>query len=234
MKLVIFDIDGTLMQAETSYRLARQRFVTALTRVFGFEADSLIDVPYHGMIDPQIALLNAQAHGVSDEEFYAKLDIFKHVYYDCGLEQQKQGHVCYTPLIDSIRLSKILKTRGVSQWLFTGNFESTGWWKLACVDLGKPDFDGGTFSDKEANKKELAKKLCTEVTKHYGGVYAPKDMVLFGDSINDVMAAREVGMPVIITLESKYVTADAFKDHQPDLIVDSLMDPQVLKYLEIA
>jgi phosphoglycolate phosphatase-like HAD superfamily hydrolase len=234
MKLVVFDIDGTLTQAGSAYLLARQRFVTALTRTFGFQADTLVDVPYHGMIDPQIALLNAKAHGISDKEFYEKIDILKQALFDAGIEQRRDGNDCYTPLSDSARLTKYLKQSAVPQWLFTGNFELTAWWKLECVGLTKSDFDGGTFSDREANKKELAKKLLDDITKQYHGAYGPKDMVLLGDSINDVMAAREIGMSVIITLESKYVTEDAFKDHEPDLIVDTLMDPRVFTYLEIA
>lgn len=238
MKLVLFDIDGTLIThiGKTHGVLSPGyvRFVEALKRVYQQDIHFDTSINYAGTVDKYILKKIAEHNGIIGYAFEKQWPVIRDMIYTIAKEQEKNGKI-YHPIQDSIELARVLAkhTDKYKLGFLTGNVEQMSWWKLehAGIHDAKILFPFGVFGDETDDRITLAKTVFAKAKQHFGIIFTPKDVVVIGDALGDIQCARAIGATVIITTTGYHDKA-MLEQKKPDLLVDSLLDPRVLEYFK--
>src|SRR5215213_5924011 len=98
MRLVLWDVDGTLMNSRGAIRRARIR---ALRTVYGIEGE-IRRVAGGGMTDPQLTLETVALHGWSEATALEHLDAFRGAYL-AGLEAARASLAADLEVLPGVR-----------------------------------------------------------------------------------------------------------------------------------
>src|ERR1051326_1335273 len=148
MRLVLFDIDGTLI---TDGGAARAAFAAALEATYGYRGD-LRRYDFSGRTDPQITHMVLRDAGLSAAEIDARMDALWMVYLE-HLATQTPSRVRALPGVVEL-LDALAAVPGVTLALLTGNIEPGARLKLAGADLNRY-FPFGAFGSDSAKREEL-------------------------------------------------------------------------------
>lgn len=181
MRLVLFDIDGTLI---TDRGAAREAFADALGAVFGYEGD-LGRYDFSGRTDPQITFMVLRDAGFPDATIEAELPRLWEVYLD-GLARN-------TARPDQVRvlagipelLERLREHDGVTLALLTGNIERGARLKLGGAALNGW-FPFGAFGSDSMHREELPPIAVQRALEVCGKRFTGAEVVIIGDSIYDV------------------------------------------------
>ena len=134
-RLILFDIDGTLVETGGAGRRAME---SACTRVFGIDgvAARADGVRYAGMTDPVILRALAAALGIADDAFEARRPEVLRAYVQ-ELEQVLALPEPRRRALPGVRdlLVRLQARDGVHLGLCTGNIEQGAWLKLRSVGM---------------------------------------------------------------------------------------------------
>jgi phosphoglycolate phosphatase-like HAD superfamily hydrolase len=220
MRLVLFDIDGTLL---TDGGAARESFTEALDAVYGFRG-TVRRYDFSGRTDPQIARMVLGDYGLSRDEVDAGLPRLWERYL-AALERNAPGRVRELPgvrvLLDSLRADD-----GIVLGLLTGNIERGARLKLAGAALNEY-FPFGAFGSDSANREELPPVAIARAAAATGHRVRERDVVIIGDSIYDVRC----GVPhsaTTIAIASGKTPAEALRAENPDHFFHSAEDRDAL------
>jgi phosphoglycolate phosphatase-like HAD superfamily hydrolase len=194
MKLVLFDIDGTLVLTGGAGMRAMDR---AFHRLFG-AARALQGVTLAGRTDRVIVseALERLAPGVRlDDEWLAS---FREIY--CGYleEEIADGVASGKRILPGVRpLLDALSTRDdVALGLLTGNFSRSARIKLDHFGLWHY-FAWGAFGDDHVDRNELLPVALAAAREARGLDVPPGRVFVIGDTPNDVACARSGGAQAI-------------------------------------
>lgn len=179
MRLVLFDIDGTLI---TDGGAARMAYAAALEAVYGFRGD-LRRYDFSGRTDPQITQMVLSDAGLSAEEIDARMDALWMVYLE-QLAANAPGRVRALPGIVEL-LDTLAADARVTLALLTGNIEPGARLKLAGADLNRY-FPFGAFGSDSPRREELPPIAVARAAAITGRDFSARDVVIVGDSIYDV------------------------------------------------
>lgn len=179
-RLVLFDIDGTLI---TDRGAARDAFADALTAVFGYDGD-VTRYDFSGRTDPQIARMVLRDHGFSDETIDARVHQLWDVYL-AGLGRNiAAGRVDALPGIREL-VAALHEHEDVVLALLTGNIEPGARLKLGGAELNGY-FPFGAFGSDSADRNQLPPVAVRRASDFCGRRFEGRDVVIIGDSIYDV------------------------------------------------
>lgn len=190
MILALFDIDGTLIDAGGSGRLALCRAFEAVFGV-GEMRERGADVPFDGATDRWIFGEFASRAGIAADEFAAMSRTFEAVYLDL-LEGILRNEIRPRVLPGVEDLLDRLVEIPVLVGLVTGNFRQGAMVKLRSVDLDGR-FEEGAFGDDSSDRGELGKLARERFETLHGSGIDPGRTLLIGDSRQDVRAALANG-----------------------------------------
>ncbi len=189
MKLLLFDIDGTLLRCGSQ---VRPIFKGAMKEVFGTFA-SLEGYAFAGKTDPQIVTDLVRENRLSDAELDAGMQRMRSVYsrrLAAGLQTEGM-----TLLPGVIELLTHLRDRSeITIGLLTGNWRPCADVKLACLGLAG-FFRFGAFGDDGPHRPDLVPAAWARAHAATGHRFAPSDTVIIGDSELDVACAQAHGVP---------------------------------------
>ncbi len=211
MHLLLFDIDGTLVNADRAGRIA-------LTRALSTEFDVKnpeITVGFAGRTDRAIASEALQSHGIEiDEERFNR---FLEAYLAHLPEtlRERSGHV----LPGSEALLDFLATRDdVTLALLTGNFERAARIKLAHFGLDDFFISAGGFGDHHHDRNDVARAAERAVRDHAG---EHTTTWVIGDTPGDVRCARAIGARAVAVL-CGFSSREELEAAAPDHLLDDL------------
>jgi phosphoglycolate phosphatase len=217
MKLVLFDIDGTLI---TDGGAARAAFGTALRDVYGYDGD-LGRYDFSGRTDPQIAEMVLTDAGLTRDDIAQRIDDLWCHYVDGLARNATPRRVRVLPGISE--LLRVLAAReDVMLALLTGNIERGARLKLGAAELNHY-FPFGAFGSDSAKREELppiAVERASRVNRHR---FEKRDIVIIGDSIYDVRC----GVPheaTTIAIASGKTPAERLRAEKPDHLFDTAED----------
>jgi phosphoglycolate phosphatase-like HAD superfamily hydrolase len=190
-RLVLFDIDGTLLSCG---RQVRTLFGTAFTAVFGI-AGGFDGYDFAGKTDRRIVHDLATAGGVPVDDALAALPRVRERY----LANLRRGldHRQMRVMPGARELLARLAGRGdVALGLLTGNFEEGAYCKLGRVGLDR-FFGFGAFGDDGLDRDELPPVSLARAATAFGRRFGPADTLVVGDTPLDVACARAHGLPVL-------------------------------------
>jgi phosphoglycolate phosphatase len=214
MRLVLFDIDGTLL---TDRGAARDAYGEALSRVYGYAGD-LRRYDFSGRTDPQITYMVLRDAGLADAEIAAKMDeLWEHYLADLA-RNATADRVRMLPGIAP--LLEALASRGdVLLALLTGNIEPGARIKLAGAGLNGY-FPFGAFGSDSMRREELPPIAVRRASELGGHRFSGRDVVIIGDSIYDVRCGVPHGA-MTIAIASGKTPAEKLKAENPHYLFES-------------
>jgi len=127
MKLILFDIDGTILNFK--YGIAKKLFAEMLSELFGRDVPDEAIPDFWGMTDLQIIREIAENIGFSYDSILDKIPVIWHRIYSGFEEHTTPENVKLLPGVN--HLLKILNEReDVQLGLITGNFYDNAYLKL--------------------------------------------------------------------------------------------------------
>jgi phosphoglycolate phosphatase len=207
MKVVLFDIDGTLLWSDGAGRRAVTR---ALEDVFG--AASPAGHEFDGKTDPQIVRELMQLGGIADETIDACLDDALKRYVELlHVELADTNHTGKTfPGIDSL-LDALEARDDVLLGLLTGNVHDGALAKLSAVGLAPSRFKVGAFGSDHASRSELPAVARARAELLLGHAVSGDDVVVIGDTPADMGCGRGIGARAIGVATGRYSVDDLRK-----------------------
>jgi phosphoglycolate phosphatase len=218
VKLVLFDIDGTILWSDGA---GRRAMTEALMTVFGGAGPT--DYRYDGKTDPQIVRDLMRADGHTDDIIDERIDPLMQRYLG-GLERELAGGT-RAHVFDGVRdLFDLLEERGdIILGLLTGNLREGAAIKLraAGIDIGR--FKVCAFGSDHHARAELPALAQRRAKEELGLDIAGDHVFVIGDTPADITCGQGIGARAIAVATGRY-TPEELARHHPYALFSSLAD----------
>ena len=219
MKLVLFDIDGTILHGGGAGRRAINR---ALVEVFGSAGPA--DHRFDGKTDPQIVRELMRHVGHVDEHIDNRMEALLAqylVYLEAELRDPEHGARVFPgvrELLDELR-----RRDDVMLGLLTGNLADGARAKLRAVDIDPDLFRVGAYGSDHEERPELPAIAQRRAREQLGLDVAGGDVVVIGDTPADVACGRGIGARAIAVATGHY-SVEELAAHGPAAVFRDLTD----------
>ncbi|MBS3815714.1 MAG: HAD family hydrolase [Hadesarchaea archaeon] len=224
MKLIIFDLDQTLVDAIDHNIIA---FEKMFKRTFNAEA-SLTDIKFAGMTVPNIIREIGEVNDIPKEEIEKNLSLAIEKVNQYFKESIAREQVKILPGAEE--LLKKLSERGHALGLVTGNIEGITRTILEKSGLNEY-FDiivTGSESDERTKLVELAIKKAKNKFKKK---FSDEEIVIIGDSIHDIESGKPFdALTIVVT--TGFHSEEELLEYSPDYLFQDLTEPEILEILE--
>lgn len=215
-RLILFDIDGTLLTAGGAPRRAFRR---ALIEHFGTDGDEA-RTDFSGKTDPQIVHELMGRAGFADDHIEERIaDLFEH--YLEGLERElatEDGHRLYAGVAELV--PALAGDPRVLLGLVTGNVERGARLKLERFGLW-PSFRVGAYGSDARERDRLPAIAMKRARRLTGRAFTGAETVVVGDTPADVQCARAVGA-VAVAVTTGRPSREELAAAGPDHLLESL------------
>jgi phosphoglycolate phosphatase len=223
MRLVLFDIDGTLLSSEGIGRTAMRR---ALGSIFGSPGNPAYR--YDGKTDRQIVRDVMRLEGHSDEYIDSQMEKLIETYLEGLRENAKSGNFNVRPLVGVAELLDALEPRkDVVLGLLTGNVEPGARTKLIAAGINPDRFRVNAFGSDHEHRPELPAIAQRRASEKLGLDIERGRMVVIGDTPADIACGRSLGAKAIGVASGHY-TVEQLQEHDPYAVFPSLANTQQL------
>jgi phosphoglycolate phosphatase len=217
MRLVLFDIDGTLLNSGGLGRASMQR---ALGMIFGSPGNP--SYRYDGKTDKQIVRDVMRLEGHSDEHIDSRMDELLATYLDGLKVGAESGKFNVRPLDGVPEILDALEKRDdVVLGLLTGNVEPGARIKLKLAGIDPDRFRVNAFGSDHEHRPELPAIAQRRAGEQLGLDLAGDRLVVIGDTPADIECGRSLGAKAIGVASGHY-TVEQLKTHNPYAVFPSL------------
>ncbi|MHC4405437.1 MAG: HAD family hydrolase [Planctomycetota bacterium] len=217
-KLLLFDIDGTLLKSRggslrAMTRAARQVF----SPTFNMEA-----VDRNGRLDPEIIAAALELNGVDAAP--KALEAFRKLYLEELRAEAKSNRPLpgARPLLERLRA-----TEGVILGAVTGNYGEAARIKLQAVGIDPAWFVANGFGEQEPTRSALVRRAIREAASRVGHAIPESDVVIVGDTPRDVECAKDNHCRCVAVATGNFA-ADLLEQAGADVVLPDLTDPAPL------
>ena len=193
MRLILFDIDGTLLWTDGAGRRAIQR---ALIDEMG-TAGPIDRYRFDGKTDPQIVreLLTLAGHPEAEAEERIAAVCRRYVGHLTAELKQRPHNMRLLPGVRGLLAAlEPHETAGRALvGLLTGNLEGGAALKLVAVGLDPARFAVGAYGSDSARRPDLPAIAADRAARRTGRCFVGADIVIVGDTPDDVACARPIG-----------------------------------------
>jgi len=190
-RLVLFDIDGTLL---TSGPLARQAFAGALRDVFGTEGD-MDTFRFEGKLDPVIVTELMSGAGVDAALIQARRDEALGLYLDRLEAALEVKEPTLKPGVRAL-VERVAAAADVLNAVLTGNVARGAKIKLSAARLFH-HFKFGVYGDERPRRVDLGPVAVERAHALTGVLFLGSQCVVVGDSTHDVACGQAIGARVV-------------------------------------
>lgn len=217
-RLVLFDIDGTLLSAAGAGRHAVRQAL----------AEAVGDVPaaqqwvFAGKTDPQLTRELLEHHGVPEAQVQELVPRVMRRYLElleAKLAAAAEAHLKpgVEPLLDALA-----DRPGVTVGLLTGNLAEGARIKLRRFGL-EHHFKLGAFGSDHPHRPELPAIAVQRAQAATGVSYQGKEIVIIGDTEHDIRCGAALGVTAIAVATGPY-GVEELRTHGPDHVFADLGD----------
>lgn len=219
MRLVLFDIDGTLLNSGGVGRASMQ---LALTEIFGSPGHP--SYRYDGKTDKQIVRDTMRLEGHTDEHIDSRMTVLIDRYLDGLKEGIESRKFDVRPLPGVLEILDALEARDdVVLGLLTGNVEAGARAKLSAAGIDPDRFRVNAFGSDHEHRPQLPGIAQRRFGETLGLEVAGEKVIVIGDTPADIECGRELGARAIGVASGHYSVADLEK-HSPYAVFPSLAD----------
>ena len=219
MRLVLFDIDGTLLNSEGLGRASMQR---ALGEIFGSPGNPAYR--YDGKTDKQIVRDVMRLEGHSDEHIDGRMDSLILLYLEGLRVGARSGKFNVRPHVGVVELLDALEARkDVVLGLLTGNVEAGAHVKLTAAGIDPNRFRVNAYGSDHEHRPQLPAIAQRRASETLGLEIAGERIVVIGDTPADIECGRSLGARSIGVATGHY-TVEQLEEHNPYAAFPSLGD----------
>jgi len=204
-RLVLFDIDGTLLLSAGAGR----RALLAALGPHVAAPEQVAGIRFDGKTDPQIVSELLAASGLPVPEEPGRIATILEAYV-AHLESDLAVHGHKSRLMPGVPalLDSLESETSVLLGLLTGNVERGARLKLQAAGLDPARFKVGAFGSDHARRRELPPIAARRAAAHFGRVPDGDDVVIIGDTPDDVRCAAAIGARTVAVATGGYSVAE--------------------------
>ena len=207
MKLVLFDIDGTLLWTDGAGRRAIRQ---ALLDEMG-TAGPIHGHRFDGKTDPQIVreLLAAAAHPDAESEARVEAVCRRYVaLLQAELAKPSQATTVMAGVHDLLAALEPHEAEGRALvGLLTGNLERGAALKLRSAGIAPARFAVGAYGSDSHRRADLPAVAARRAAEHTGRAFTGEQVVILGDTPDDVACGRPIGARAVAVATGLYDVA---------------------------
>ncbi len=217
MKLLLFDIDGTILQ---THGVGRKAVEGALSDLLGRPVLSE-GTRFSGKTDPQILRDVLSSCGLTNEEVDEALPSAVARYEKLMCETLRPENVTLLPGVADL-VKRLHDDPKVVLAVLTGNIAPMAHLKLQAVGLDEY-FPFGAFGSDSEHRTDLPKIAVDRAERHTGHRFSGKNVVIIGDTEHDIRCGAHTGVLAVGVCTGNYSRAD-LEPHGADVLLDDLTD----------
>jgi phosphoglycolate phosphatase-like HAD superfamily hydrolase len=214
VKLVLFDIDGTLIQSGGA---GEKAFARVCQLEFGIE-NGTANLQFAGRTDPSIVrdFFSQFSIPATVENFRRFFDAYVFMLDD--LLRRLDGRVLpgVTCMLHTLRTTPQAPAIG----LLTGNIRLGAQIKLSHYQLWE-QFQFGGFGDDHEDRNQIAAIAHQRANRLLKNTLKGHEVLVIGDTPRDVECAQAIGARTLAVATGKF-TVDELKTHRPDWVASTL------------
>jgi phosphoglycolate phosphatase len=220
MRLILFDIDGTLIRIN---RAGRKTLQQALENVFG-TAGPIDSYSMAGKTDALMVYDLLGAAGFAPAEIESRLEA---VYEEMAwLAPATFARFDMRPCSGVAALLARLQTRtDVLLGLLTGNNRHTAPLKLAAAGIDPLLFPVGAYGCDARDRNRLPGVALARAQQLIGDVFSPAETIVVGDTPADIVCARSAGATALAVATGGY-SEERLAAFDPDILLPDLLDTE--------
>jgi phosphoglycolate phosphatase-like HAD superfamily hydrolase len=220
-RLVLWDVDGTLIEAD-AFDVVLER--AALVELFaGFGVDHAVDVgDHHGRTHDEVAIEVAVRCGVPRAIAVARLPWF-HRALEQAFDERRAEYLASVRVLPGVRATMAaLRQAGHRQTVLTGNTRGCAVRKLVPLGLdANLDLRYGAFGGDAADRAGLGRVVLDRARRVLGRRLDPGRVTVVGDSPRDIACARANGFAVVAVATGAF-PVDVLAKYRPDVLLEDL------------
>ena len=215
MKLLLFDIDGTLLHANGMGRTTVEQALSELCRCL----ITTEGVSFSGKTDPQIMRDILEANNLTPEPSLVE---------DALSVYETTAHTTFDPdavdLLPGIAdlLDRLASHQTAHLGLLTGNIESMAYKKLTAVALDH-HFAFGAFGSDHADRHRLPAVAVRRAQDYTGRTFRQGEVAIVGDTEHDIRCGQSIGAFSVAVCTGRFDRHE-LAPHKPDVLLDDLSD----------
>lgn len=219
-RLVLFDIDETMISSDGAGRRAIQRTLDGLFQV-PLEAMS---IPMSGKTDPQILIEILELSGMKRDEILALVESILESYL-INLEEEipRSSYYIMHEGVEEL-IARLKEESDMYLGLLTGNIERGARMKLNRFNLNH-HFPIGAYGSDSASRLDLPAVAKMRADQHYRLEFDQEEIVIIGDAVNDILCARHYGA-VSVAVNTGRTSWQELEGEKPDYLFQSLKDTE--------
>jgi phosphoglycolate phosphatase len=232
-KLVLFDIDGTILLTAGA---GRRAIVAAISEDVGHTA-ALHQVSFDGKTDPQIVTELLEAAGHPGPHQPDRVEELCSRYVDL-LQLELQRPASKTMVMPGVHplLDRLEREDGVVLGLLTGNVARGAALKLRSGGLDPERFRVGAYGSDSAHRTELPPIAARRAEPYFGRVPSGADVVIIGDTPADIACGACIDARAVAVATGAYSVADlmacgphaAFENlSDTDRVLEAILAPRL-------
>jgi phosphoglycolate phosphatase-like HAD superfamily hydrolase len=222
MRLILFDVDGTLIRSQGAGRAA---LTATLEEMFG-DAGPIDAYRMDGKTDPRIITDLLTATGLAAEEITPQLPRVYQVMADKAraIYPQRDMRICagVEPLLARLRA----RTDAVLG-LLTGNAAITAPLKLQTAGLDPGQFRLGAYGSDHMDRNQLPAIAMERAARLTGRAFGGENTIIVGDTPADILCAR-AGEATAVAVASGWHSMDTLAAYHPDHLFPDLTDTDAI------
>jgi phosphoglycolate phosphatase len=221
-KLVLFDIDGTILLTAGA---GRRAIVAAIGEAVGGSPE-FDRVRFDGKTDPQIVSELLEAAGHRGPHPMDRVETLCRRYVDLLARELEQPSTRTTLMPGVSELLDRLETEAcVVLGLLTGNMAEGADLKLRSGGLDPDRFRVGAYGSDAADRPELPRIAAQRAQPYFGRVPTGAEVVIIGDTPADVACGRCIGARALGVATGAYSVGD-LEACGPDAVFQDLCDTE--------
>lgn len=227
-KLVLFDIDGTLILHTPKFFKGAERFIYGMKAAWGIDVEiNLKD--RDGWPDWQSAWDIVRQYGVTRAVYEERFPLYILSMTQFLEVKSKLGQL-YHKIPGAFECVQLLQEQNrFILGLLTGNVQSIAMWKLTHAGFDPSIFTIGLYGDKAVDRISLAQTVHDETKRVLGYEFRSKDIFVIGDTVYDIRCGKAINAITVAVTTGFHNNRTELIHERPDLLVDSLVNPGVLK-----
>lgn len=216
MKLILFDIDGTLLLVKGAGREAK---AMAMVELFGTDAGARTH-PFGGKTDWLILHELLEQHGYTADALGQMMAQYQ---ARMGFHMAAIiGNYAVEACPGAHELVALLRERpDIMLGVVTGNVSTTAPLKLRAGGFDPAWFHVGAYGSESINRNDLSRLALERAVKLHGQTFQPQDVIVIGDTVADIECARAVGAVAVAVLTG-FEEPDLLVAAQPDYLLPDL------------
>jgi phosphoglycolate phosphatase-like HAD superfamily hydrolase len=218
MRLILFDIDGTLLRDGIAAKIAFARALRDTYQTSG----PIEGFRFAGMTDPECVSEIMRLAGIDERTILARREECLRRYVELlAIEVREHQDAHLYPGVREL-LERLNKLDNVLVGLLTGNVLQGAQLKLRRWNL-EPYFRFGAFGDDHENRSVLAQIALDKARALSGRPFSGAETTVIGDTPKDIACARAIGARAVAVATGS-ISREALAACSPDALLDSFED----------